>query len=145
LLVCAGVAAAIVKVRPAWWAPDTAQSVVVRTPKTVTSTPVIEEEPPVVELGGETREALRAEIALIGRARRALTAGAVDEAARLLSSHANAHPAGVLIEERQGLLVMTLWHQGKRVEAGQAAKRFEMRYPQSPMNRPIRELLNSTR
>jgi hypothetical protein len=145
VLAGAGMAAAIVKIGPGFWSPKPPQPTVVHSHKTKMATPAVVEEPPaVVEVGGETREALRAEIALIGRARRALSAGSADEAARLLASHANVHSTGVLIEERQGLLVMTLWHQGKRVEAEQAAQRFVERYPQSPMNRPIRELLDST-
>ncbi len=145
LFTCAGMAAAIVKVGPGMWSPKPSQPTVVHSRNSMMATPtVIDETPAAVEAGGETREALRAEIALIGRARRALTAGSADEAARLLSNHATLYRTGVLVEERLGLEVMTLWHQGKRVEAEQTAQRFVERYPQSPMNRPIRELLDST-
>jgi TolA-binding protein len=144
MLAGAGVAAAIVKVGPAIWAPMPAPSVTVHVPKAKPRVQPMEEAPAVVEAGGETREALRAEITLIGNARRALTAGAIDEAARLLSNHAVGYPAGVLVQEREGLAVMVLWHQGKRVEAEQAALRFAQHHPQSPMNRPIRELLNNS-
>jgi hypothetical protein len=142
LLAGAGVAAAIVKVGPAIWAPTPAPPPEVQVPKQRVHGPAMLEKPAVVEPGGETREALRAEITLIGNARRALAAGAADEAARLLGTHATTFPAGVLVQEREGLAVMTLWHQGKHAEAKQAAQRFAHRHPQSPMNGPIRELLD---
>ena len=89
--------------------------------------------------------ALRAEVALIAGARRALASGNLQAGSRMLSSHAQRFPAGTLIEEREGLGIMLLWRQGQKADARKGAQRFAQQYPQSPMNQPIRELINDAR
>ncbi|MDX2024503.1 MAG: hypothetical protein SF187_29955 [Deltaproteobacteria bacterium] len=88
--------------------------------------------------------ALRAEVALIAGARRALEAGHIKEAMRLLAAHGQRFPAGTLIEEREGLGIIALWRQGQHNAAREGATRFRRQYPRSPMNRPIHELLDGS-
>lgn len=125
LLFLMGAAAAWIRVGPSLLAPRAADPA----PATV------------AQIKNQGLAALRAELALISQAKRAIAAGQTSEAQRLLSSHAQRFPTGALAEERQGLDVMLLWHLGQKRQAAQAASRFEKHHPHSPMNRPIRRLL----
>lgn len=93
---------------------------------------------PPAERGLELRE----EIELLSHARRALEERAYERAAQHLAEHTRRFPAGALMAEREGLSVMLLWHAGHRDAAVRAAERFQARYPGSPLNRPIRALVD---
>lgn len=147
LLFCGGVAVAIVNVESSWW-PARWRPEFKRVPRVppatsggVTATPAAR----VLPIDSDVGASLRAEVVMIGRARRELAAGKHEAAARSLSAHAQRFPAGSLLQEREGLAVMVLWHRGHRAQARQAAERFALAHPKSPMNRPLKELMDSTR
>jgi TolA-binding protein len=99
---------------------------------------------PVSVAAAPTSPALRDELDLLSKARQALSDKAYDRAARHLADHGRRYPAGALIEEREGLAVMLLWHTGDVSNAKVATRRFQLRYPDSPLNRPIRALSSAT-
>ncbi len=144
LLFSGGVAAAIVNA-PSWWPVSwrAEPNHVHRTPATKSGVEATAPSIEAIPLESGMGASLRAEVALIGRARRDMAAGKHEATARSLSAHAQRFPAGSLLQEREGLAVMLLWHRGRRAEAKQAAVRFEQAHPKSPMNRPLKELMDN--
>jgi hypothetical protein len=139
LILCGGVAAALVGSVPRLYSMLAGTS---RTEEPLRARPKRVVAPaPRTAAPPDVGPALREEIALIARARKDLSQGHRQAAAKWLALHARRFPAGALIEEREGLAVMVLWERGAEARAREAARRFRLRYPQSPMNKPIGELL----
>lgn len=82
-----------------------------------------------------------AEIAMLEKARAAITKGAFAAALSPLGEHARQFPAGHLVEEREALRIRALVGLGKGNEARRAAAAFRRRFPQSIMLPRIDELV----
>lgn len=96
---------------------------------------------PAAAVASRDSSALRAEVALLDRARRALRSGSGDDALALLARHDRAFSAGALMPEAEALRIETLLHQGDRQSAAQRYKRFSARYPEHPLGERIARLL----
>jgi outer membrane protein assembly factor BamD (BamD/ComL family) len=74
---------------------------------------------------------LSEELALLESATRALDAGQYDEAEARSAEHRRRFPAGMLIEERERILILALAKLGRRDEAVEAWSAFRRRFPNS--------------
>ncbi len=82
--------------------------------------------------------ALSAEVALLDRARRALKAGAPQDALVAVRAHARSFPDGVLAPERETIRITALCALGRLDEARRRGRRFLARYPHSPLAPTVR-------
>lgn len=71
------------------------------------------------------------EAELLGLAHRAVQSGSPEEALRLAADHERVHPAGVLIEEREAIVVEALARLGRTEEARSRLEAFLARFPES--------------
>lgn len=76
---------------------------------------------------------LAAERLLLDSARSAFASGDYEKALVLLRHHAERHPGGVLVEEREALTIRSLAALGRKGEAETRARAFVARYPESIM------------
>jgi hypothetical protein len=72
-----------------------------------------------------------AELQLLLRARRAMTAGDFAAALLTVGEHAHRFPTGSLVEEREALRVRSLAGLGRQADAQRAAAAFHARFPRS--------------
>jgi hypothetical protein len=72
-----------------------------------------------------------AELQLLLRARRAMTAGDFAAALSAVGEHAHRFPTGSLVEEREALRVRSLAGLGRQADAQRAAAAFHARFPRS--------------
>jgi hypothetical protein len=86
---------------------------------------------PLVVAEEKAPDTLGEERALLDAARAAIAHGRLGEAQVLLSRHAQAFPAGRLVEEREALTIRLLVRQGHRAEASRRAARFRQEHPHS--------------
>ncbi len=95
--------------------------------------PVAETAPVVVAeaLPEKAPDTLGEERTLLDGARAAIAHGRLGEAQTLLVRHAQAFPAGRLVEEREALTIRLLVRQGHRAEATRRAARFRQEHPHS--------------
>jgi hypothetical protein len=84
---------------------------------------------------------LRAEIALLDRARQALRSGAPARAAELLAQHERRFAPAALAPEADALHIETLLQRGERSDAEQRARHFFSAYPAHPLSDRIQRLL----
>jgi hypothetical protein len=87
------------------------------------------------------RTDLRAEQALLEKARVAIESGRLSRAWKHLRGHARRFPKGVLVEEREGLWVRGLVRSGRKKRAAKRAKRFLKRFPRSSQRRMVEKAL----
>ncbi|MBT8495749.1 MAG: hypothetical protein KJO07_22055 [Deltaproteobacteria bacterium] len=80
---------------------------------------------------------LRAEHALLSRARAALRKGDSIAALRTLEAHRQRHPGGTLVQERRVLEVLVRCARGQEDKAKKLAERFRSDYPNSPLERRL--------
>lgn len=80
-----------------------------------------------------TASSLKAEMALIGRAKRALEAGQPRKALSLLQRHAKTYPEGLLTEERLVVRMAALCEDGRGALARREAAAFLRAHPRSPL------------
>lgn len=105
---------------------------------TAVATPVL---PATSEIPMATRavrapsDGLDAELALLDKARAALTVDAPDVALRWLDAHAREFPQGSLADAREAARIDALCQQGRAVDADAAAKRLLSQRPDSPLTR----------
>ena len=78
-------------------------------------------------------DALDAELALLDRARAALTADAPDITLTWIDAHAHEFPRGSLADAREAARIDALCRQGRAVDADAAAKRLLAQRPDSPV------------
>jgi hypothetical protein len=74
---------------------------------------------------------LDAERALLDVGRRALAAGRAEEVLKAAREHARRYPEGVLVEEREALVINALAASSRYTEARDRADRFLRRFPES--------------
>jgi TolA-binding protein len=84
---------------------------------------------------------LRAEQALLEKARVAIESGRLNRAWKHLRAHTRRFPKGVLVEEREGLWVHGLVRSGRKNRAAKRAKRFLKRFPRSSQRRMVEKAL----
>ena len=76
---------------------------------------------------------LAQELALLGRAQRAINGGEPESALALLAEHARRFPNGAMAEEREAARVVALCRAGQSDRARAAASRFLRERPNSPL------------
>ena len=84
--------------------------------------------------------AAETEVALLRRARRALTAGDAAQALSLLERHRHRWPAGELLQEREVLAIQALVAKGAVDEARRRADAFLTRFPTSTLAPSVQRL-----
>lgn len=84
---------------------------------------------------------LRAEVAVLERARAALSAGDARRTLVELEAHRKLAPAGALAPEAQALRIEALAALGKRSEAAEEARDYLARHPATPAADRVRDLL----
>jgi hypothetical protein len=89
--------------------------------------------------GGDA--ALRAEVALLDRARAALHAHAGAQALRLLDRHQRRFAHGILVPEAEALRIEALVQLGARAQAETMSQRFVAAYPQHPLSDRVARLV----
>lgn len=85
-----------------------------------------------------TPSTLEAELALLGKAQRALKSGQPNEALRALEEHARRFPSGVLSAERTGVKPVALCQAGRLDEGRSAARSYLRVVPNSVLSKRIR-------
>jgi hypothetical protein len=105
--------------------------------------------PPAVPRSAPAREAvapesdLRAERALLDKARAALGRGENDACLASVKAHADSFPRGRLGEEREALAIKALVNLGRAGEARQRGARFRAHYPRSLLLPAVESALDS--
>jgi hypothetical protein len=87
--------------------------------------------------------ALERERALLATGRVALQRGDLAGARRTIDAHAEAHPAGQLVEARRLLEIQLLVREGRREAAQAAAERFRQQYPTSLFGPALEDALRA--
>ena len=93
---------------------------------------------------GETSSGSRREIAQLARIK-ALLEQDPAAARRLIRASQREFPAGLLVEEREGLDVIALFALAQEERARRGAERFIARYPQSPLRPKLERLIADAR
>ena len=109
-------------------------------PVTLTA-PIAPTAPRSSSAGARAISQLRAEVALLDRARHALRSGASDDALDLLAQHERRFVDGALRPEAEALRIESLLRNGDRATAEQRYDRFTERYPAHPLGDRIARLL----
>jgi hypothetical protein len=86
---------------------------------------------------------LKAERALLDKARAALGRGDDDVCLAIVKTHADTFPRGHLAEEREGLAIKALVNLGRAAEARQRGARFRAHYPRSLLLPAVESALGS--
>ncbi|HEU0033444.1 MAG TPA: hypothetical protein VFQ53_22585 [Kofleriaceae bacterium] len=107
--------------------------------ETVEPAPPAPPAPPPVQI--DTRR-LAAEVAVLDRARAALRAGDGTAALAALDEHAREFSDGALVAEAEVVRIETLIHNRQSAAARERAASFLSRFPQSPLARRVRSLLD---
>lgn len=107
--------------------PETAPTPIARDPR-----PARDSAEPAEPAVAEPDSNLRAEIALLRRAQRALADGDPDAALAHLDDHARRFPEGVMVEERDAAHVVALGQAGREDACRAEAARFLRAHPGSP-------------
>lgn len=110
------------------------------TPSTTEPTPSTPP-PPASEPVTIDARRLAAEVALLDRARAALTAGNVPAALAALDEHRASFADGALGAEAEVLAIEALLQQGDRPAAADRARAFLTTFPRSPLTKRVRSLL----
>jgi hypothetical protein len=98
---------------------------------------------PVPERSAPAPSALERERALLATGRVALQRGDLAGARRTIDAHAEAHPAGQLVEARRLLEIQLLVREGRREAAQAAAERFRQQYPTSLFGPALEDALRA--
>jgi hypothetical protein len=85
--------------------------------------------------------ALRAEVALLDRARTALHEHAGTQALRLLDQHQRRFAHGILVPEAEALRIEALVQLGAHAQAETMSQRFVTAYPQHPLSDHVAQLV----
>ncbi len=127
---------------PAAAASDSAPPVPVTTPPVPVTTPPVERPTPHVEASAPapapTPPLVEGESRRVARAHALLRSGDAGAALTLLDALARDEPNGLLVQEREALLVETLAALGRRDSARAHADAFLARYPRSPHTAAVR-------
>jgi hypothetical protein len=135
---------------PAAAAPELAQARATADPREATSAAALPDGARIDDVAGSAAEeqaasalddgALRAEVALLARARAALRAQAPARAVRLLDRHARRFAHGTLVPEAAALRIEALIQQGAYPQAEAEIERFVTTYPAHPLRARVTEL-----
>jgi len=88
-------------------------------------------------------ERLARERGIVETARTALGRGKLEDARRALERHRAEFPSGMLLEEREALVIQLLVAEGRIPEAREAAERFRGDYPRSILRPAIEAAIRS--
>ena len=122
-------------------APDASSATTPAKPEQ-TAAPATDTAPParVRAAAGGDDAALRAEVALLDRARQALHAGEAPLALRLLDQHSRRFARGMLEPEATALRIEALVQIGSYEQAGAMSQRFVSAYPSHPLREHVAKL-----
>jgi hypothetical protein len=84
---------------------------------------------------------LARERALLDQARQAFQSGDYGETRRVAELHARKFPSGLLVEEREALVIKALVNEGRRDEALARGQKFRERFPRSLFGPAVVEAL----
>jgi hypothetical protein len=106
-------------------------------PSTESSQVTTTAKPPPFRGAGES-DALDSEVALLGKAQRALSSGRYSEALASLQQHATRFPKGALTGEREASRAIALCRSGSSTRGREIAARYLARHAESPLCARVR-------
>lgn len=149
------VASTVPPAAPAPAVPSTAAPEVIAPPASNTapperrSRPRVEASRPRVEVSSPAHDATDAvaedELAILGRAQRALVGNDASAALSHAQRHAEMFPSGMMVEEREAIAIEALARLDRLADARVRFERFQASYPRSSYRQRLERLITATR